>query len=76
MAHELAGALQQTGRIRQRCVMKEPYVYVRTEHIALAEGRVPAFSHYRKPLMRDGPQSTCMLFYLRIDGGISLDSLR
>ena len=74
MAHELAGALQQTGRIRQRCVVKEPYVHVRTEHIALAEGRVPAFSHHRKPLMRDGSQFTGMLFHPRIDGGIPLDS--
>jgi hypothetical protein len=35
---------------------------------------VPAFSHHLKPLMRDGSQSTCMLFYPRIDGGIPLDS--
>src|SRR6266404_3751632 len=35
---------------------------------------VPAFSHYLKPLMRDGSQSTCMLFHPRIDGWIPLDS--
>jgi hypothetical protein len=35
---------------------------------------VPAFSHRLKPLMRDGSQSTCMLFHPRIDGGIALDS--
>src|SRR5450755_397319 len=35
---------------------------------------VPAFSHHLKPLMRDGSQSTCMLFHPRIDGGIPLDS--
>src|SRR5271163_2839447 len=35
---------------------------------------VPAFSHGLKPLMRDGPQFTRMLFHPRIDGGIPLDS--
>ena len=41
---------------------------------------VPALSHHLKPLLRDGPQFTCfcscagMLFYPRINGGISLDS--
>src|ERR1700694_2308623 len=91
MAHELAGALQQAGRIRQRCAMKEPHVYVRSEYIDVAEGRisqtcnrtavmqkladfVPGFSHHLKPLMRDGSQSTCMLFHPRIDSGIPLDS--
>ena len=29
VAHELAGALQQAGRIRQRYAVKEPHVYVR-----------------------------------------------
>src|ERR1700682_6269292 len=38
MAHELAGALQQAGRIRQRGAMKEPHVYVRSEYIDVAEG--------------------------------------
>src|SRR5215471_4285871 len=91
MAHELAGALQQAGRIRQRCAVKEPHVYVRSECIDIAEGRisqacnrtavmqklsdfVPAFSHYFKPLMRDGSQCTCMLFHPGIDSGIALDS--
>src|ERR1700726_1286933 len=91
MAHELAGALQQAGRIPQRCAVKKPHVYVRSEYIDVAEGRisqtcnrtavmqklpdfVPAFSHHVKPLMRDGSQSTCMLFHPRIDGGIPLDS--
>ena len=91
MAHKLAGALQQTCRIRQRGAVKEPDVYVRSEYINVAEGRisqtcnrtavmqelsdfVPAFSHHLKPLMRDGSQSTCMLFHPRIDGGIALDS--
>src|ERR1700682_3221126 len=91
MAHELAGALQQVSRIRQRCAVKEPHVYVRSEYIDVAEGRisqtcnrtavmqklpdfVPAFSHHLKPLMRDGSQSTCMLFHPRIDGGIPHDS--
>src|ERR1700751_3675276 len=40
MAHELAGALQQAGRIRQRCSVKEPHVYMRSEDIDVAEGRV------------------------------------
>src|SRR5882724_516056 len=40
MAHELAGALQQAGRIRQRCAVKEPHVYVRGEYIDVAEGRI------------------------------------
>src|SRR6202163_3332835 len=40
MAHELAGALQQAGRIRQRCAVKEPDIYVRSEYIDVAEGRI------------------------------------
>src|SRR5262245_53302037 len=40
MAHELPGALQQAGRIRQRCAVKEPDVYVRSEYINVAEGRI------------------------------------
>jgi hypothetical protein len=40
MAHELAGALQQACRIRQRCAVKEPHVYVRGEYIDVAEGRI------------------------------------
>src|SRR6266705_53694 len=41
MPHELAGALQQAGRIRQRCPVKEPHVHVRMEYIDVAEGRIP-----------------------------------
>src|ERR1051325_5140520 len=41
MAHEFAGALQQVSRIRQRRTVKEPYVYVRMEHIDVAKGRIP-----------------------------------
>src|ERR1019366_7277997 len=40
MAHELAGALQQVSRIRQRCAVKEPHVHVRMEYIDVAEGRI------------------------------------
>ena len=40
MAHELAGALQQSCRIRQRCAVKEPHVNVRSEYIDVAEGRI------------------------------------
>jgi hypothetical protein len=91
MAHELAGALQQARRIPQGRAVKEPHIYVRSEYIDIAEGRisqtcnrtavmqklpdfVPAFSHHLKPLMRDGSQSTCMLFHPRINGWIPLDS--
>src|SRR5262249_207692 len=35
---------------------------------------VAGFSHYLKPLTRDGPQLTFMLFHPCIDGGIALDS--
>src|SRR6266851_5185910 len=90
MAHELASALQQAGRIR-RCAVKEPHVDVRGEYIDIAEGRisqtcnrtavmqkltdfVPALSHHLKPPTRDGSQFTGMLFHPRIDGGIPLDS--
>src|SRR5207253_1345015 len=38
MAHELSRALQQAGGIRQRCAVKEPHVYVRSEYIDVAEG--------------------------------------
>jgi hypothetical protein len=40
MTHELAGALQQAGRIRQRCAVKEPHIYVRSEYIDVAERRI------------------------------------
>jgi hypothetical protein len=40
MAHELAGALQQVSRIRQRCAVKEPHVYVRSEYIDVTERRI------------------------------------
>src|SRR5437879_5246054 len=38
MTHGLACALQQAGRIRQRCAVKEPHVYVRGEYIYVAKG--------------------------------------
>src|SRR5437899_533395 len=40
MAHELAGALQQAGRIGQRCTLKEPHVYVGGEYIDVPERRI------------------------------------
>jgi len=40
MAHELAVALQQPGRIRRRCAVKEPHVYMQSEYIDVAEGRI------------------------------------
>jgi hypothetical protein len=40
MAHELAGALQQTSRIRQRCSLKESNVYVGREYVDVTKGRI------------------------------------
>ncbi len=40
MTHELAGALQQAGRIRQRCAVKKTHVDVRGECIDIAERRI------------------------------------
>src|SRR6202048_5538411 len=40
MAHKIARALQQAGRTRQRAAVKEPHVYVRSEYIDVAEGRI------------------------------------
>jgi hypothetical protein len=41
---------------------------------AAAFAAVPGLSFTWRMLNRDGSQFTCMLFYPRIDGGISLDS--
>src|SRR2546421_12896128 len=54
MAHELAGALQQACRIRQRCALKEPHVYVRSEYIDVAEGRISQTCH-RTAIMQELP---------------------
>src|SRR5476649_2476781 len=54
MAHELAGALQQAGRIRQRCALEEPHVYVRSEYIDVAEGRISQTCH-RTAVMQKFP---------------------
>jgi hypothetical protein len=54
MAHELAGALQQAGRIRQRGAVKETYVYVRSEYIDIAEGRISQTCN-RTPVMQKLP---------------------
>ncbi len=40
MTHELACALQQARRIRQRCAVKKTHVDVRGEYIDIAEGRI------------------------------------
>ena len=66
MAHELAGALQQAGRIRQRGAVKEPHVYVRSEYIDVAEGRIsnmqPGSRHAKarglRPRIFASPQTT------------------
>src|ERR1700694_1141469 len=54
MAHELAGALQQAGRIWQRRALKEPHVYVRSEYIDVAEGRISQTCH-RTAVMQKFP---------------------
>src|SRR5271154_2878460 len=54
MAHELAGALQQAGRIWQRCALKEPHVNVRSEYIDVAEGRISQTGH-RTAVMQELP---------------------
>src|SRR6476646_7504781 len=54
MAHELADALQQAGRIRQRCAVKEPHVYVRSEYVDVAEGRISQTCH-RTTVMQKFP---------------------
>src|SRR6202166_1178517 len=54
MAHELAVALQQAGRIRQCCAVKEPHVYVRSEYIDVAEGRISQTCH-RAAVMQKFP---------------------
>src|SRR2546421_11326854 len=40
VAHKLAVAHQQAGRIRQPRALKEPHVYVRGEYIDVAERRI------------------------------------
>jgi hypothetical protein len=54
MAHEPAGALQQSSRIRQHCAVKEPNVNVRSEYIDVAEGRI-AQTCNRTAVMQDLP---------------------
>ena len=54
MAHELAGALQQAGRIWQRRAVKEPHVYVRSEYIDVAKGRISQTCH-RTAVMQEFP---------------------
>src|SRR5258705_774997 len=54
MAHELAGALQQAGRIRKRCAVKEAHVHVRSEYIDVSEGRI-AHTCHRTAVMQDLP---------------------
>src|SRR5882757_9724979 len=54
MAHELAGALQQARRIPQRCALKEPHVYVRSEYIDVAEGHISQTCH-RTAVMQKFP---------------------
>src|SRR5437879_13920649 len=54
MAHELAGALQQAGRIGQRCAVKETHVNVRSEDIDVAEGRISQ-TNKRTAIMQELP---------------------
>jgi alpha-galactosidase len=54
MPHELAGALQQADRIGQRCAVREPHIYVRSEYIHVAEGRISQTCH-RTAIMQKFP---------------------
>src|SRR5262249_10277105 len=54
MAHELARALQQAGRIRKSCTVKKAHVDVRSEHIDVAEGRISQTSN-RTAVMQELP---------------------
>ena len=86
-----AGERLGVSRIGQRGAMKESDVYMRSEYVDVAEGRiaqachrtpvvqqlqdfVAAVSHHLKPLLRDGPQFSSMLFHPSIDGRIPLAS--
>jgi hypothetical protein len=40
MSHKFSAALQQADWVRQRCTVKEADVYVRSEYIDVAEGRI------------------------------------
>src|SRR4029077_783656 len=51
---ELARTLQQVSRIRQRCAVKEPQVYVPSENIDVAEGRISQTCH-RTAVMQKFP---------------------
>src|SRR5579863_2919334 len=54
VAHVFAGSLQQTGRVRQRRDAKESHVYVRSEYIHVAEGRI-AQACNRTAVMKELP---------------------
>ena len=86
MAHEFAGAFEQTGRIRERRAVKKTHVYVRGEHVDVTERRIAQACH-RTAVVQEfpdfvaafahfrttpghGAQYTCMVFHPRIDGGI------
>src|SRR3974390_2360699 len=40
MTHALAGSLQQTGGVPQRCTLKESHIHVRSEYIDVSEGHI------------------------------------
>ena len=54
MPHELAGALQQPRRIRQRCPSKKSHVHVRSEYIDVPERCIPQ-TRNRTPIMQQFP---------------------
>jgi hypothetical protein len=54
MPHELAGALQQAARVRQRGTLKKTHVDVRSEHIDITEGRISQ-TRNRTTVMQEFP---------------------
>src|SRR3981189_1734298 len=72
MAHELAGALQQAGRIGQRCAVKETHVNMRSEYIDVAEGRISQTGN-RTAVMQELPDfgPACSLIQASMAGARS-----
>src|SRR5262245_57514605 len=73
MTHELAGALQQAGRIGQRCAVKEPHVYVPIDYVDVAERRVSEICN-RTAIMQKLPDFIPAFAHHFKPLGIPLDS--